>query len=167
MKKFSMLGLSTVLVLGVLSLSDSAFAQQKVTKDQLMGTWTLVSCTNANGSPRAFCANVNARMMLDAMGQYMNLGGPRGRTKCSGACGRAQMSGEQYKAIAQGFAAEFGTWSFNEADQTLTRNRETALFPNNEGEEFKEKVSLSGDELRLVHETGFAVGATDIWRRVR
>ena len=167
MKRISMLSLSAVLALGVASISDSAFAQQKVTKDQLVGTWTLVSCTGANGA--AGCVNVNGRAMFDTTGQIMVTTVPRGRPKCSGACGRAQMSGDQYKAAMQGITAYFGNWSFNEADQTLTETLEAALFPNNEGIGGKSKVSLTGDELRIVYEAGglgFG-GRTEIWRRVR
>jgi len=156
MKRFSVLSLSAVLALAVASISDSTFAQQRVTKDQLVGTWTLVSCT-------AFCVNHNGRMMLDATGQYMITQAPRGRPKCSGTCGRAQMSGDQYKAIAQDFFSDFGNWSFNEADQTLTMTLEAALTPNAEGTQEKWKMSLTGDELRRVD----AAGHTVLWRRVR
>ena len=163
MKRFSILSLSAVLALGVVSISASAVAQQRVTKDQLVGTWTLVSCTDANGGTRPICVNANGRTMFDAAGRYMEMGTPRGRPKCSDSCGRAQMSGDQYKAAAQGVVANFGNWSFNEADQTLTLNREAALFPNFEGRETKTKVSLTGDELRTMTETG----QTIIWRRAR
>ena len=79
MKQFSMLSLSAVLALGVASISGSAMSQQRVTRDQLVGMWTLVSCTDANGGTPARCLNPTGRMMLDARGQYMKLGGPGGR----------------------------------------------------------------------------------------
>jgi hypothetical protein len=169
MKWFSVLSLSTVFALAGASISGGAMAQQRVTGDQLVGMWTLVTCTDANGGTRAICANTRGRMMLDATGQYMTLGGPPGRPKCSGACGRAQLSGDQYKAIAQNFVANSGSWSFNEADQTLTTTVEVSLFPGQEGRVSKDKVSLLGDEMRNVREAGAGapVGATDIWRRVR
>jgi len=168
MKRFSLLSLSAVLALGVVSLSDSAIAQQRVTRDQLVGTWTAVSCTDANGGTPARCVNPNGRRMFDAMGHYMFSGAPRGRPKCSGACGAQQMSGDQYKAATLGFVSNFGNWSFNDADQTLTNTVEAGLFPNNEGREFKWKISLTGDELRLTAiGAGGAAGGTQIWRRAR
>jgi hypothetical protein len=161
MKRFCVLSLSAVLALGVASTFDSSFAQQRVTRDQLVGTWTLISCTDAT---RAVCVNPNGRTIFESNGQFMLITAVRGRPKCSGACGRAQLSGDQYKAIAQDFGANFGSWSFNDADQTLTESREAALFPNTEGTDFKWKVvSLTGDELRMID----AAGHTDIWRRVR
>jgi hypothetical protein len=47
------------------------------------------------------------------------------------------------------YAANYGTWSVNEADKTLTRRYESALRPNNEGTDLKDIVSLAGDELKI------------------
>ena len=78
------------------------------------------------------------------------------------------MSADQWKATAQEFEAHFGPWSFNEADQTMTETNEVSILPNQEGTEFKQKVNLTGDELRI---TGIgangAAGGTAIWRRAR
>jgi hypothetical protein len=56
---------------------------------------------------------------------------------------------EERAAAQQGFAANFGTWSISEADQTLTQHWEGALVPNNEGIEIKTTVSGGGIEQRL------------------
>ncbi len=160
MKRISMLSLSTVLALGIASISNSAIAQQKVTRDQLVGTWTLISCMNANGRCRV---DFNGRMMMDAMGNYIYAASPRNRPKCTvRPCGGGQLNAEQYRATTLGFVSNFGHWSLNDADQTMTLDREGALFSNNEGREVKEKVSLTGDELQLVFDN-----ATEIWRRAR
>jgi hypothetical protein len=59
-----------------------------------------------------------------------------------------------------GFAANFGTWSFNEANKTLTLHYDGALFPNVEGEEVTATVtSFSGDEVKFSDGNG--------WRRAR
>src|SRR5439155_24628054 len=53
------------------------------------------------------------------------------------------------KAVVQGFAANFGTWSVNEADKSFVRRTEANLLPNTEGSETKYSVtSLTGDELK-------------------
>jgi hypothetical protein len=49
-----------------------------------------------------------------------------------------------------GLAANFGTWTVNEADKTMTLHYEGALFPNIEGTDVKQTVSLNGDELRII-----------------
>jgi hypothetical protein len=59
--------------------------------------------------------------------------------------------------------ANFGTWSVNEADKTLTQHVEGALFPNGEGIDLKASVSLTGDELKLV----VVNGGTIMYRRAK
>jgi lipocalin-like protein len=59
-------------------------------------------------------------------------------------------SAEQFKAATQNVVANFGTWSVNEADKTLTRHSEGALIPNAEGNDAKVSVSVAGDELKVV-----------------
>jgi hypothetical protein len=58
--------------------------------------------------------------------------------------------------------AQFGTWSFNEADKTITYHIDGALFPNVEGTEGKATVSVSGDELKIGDTNGQAV-----YRRIK
>ena len=158
MNQFSILSLSAVLALGVASISDSTFAQQRVTKDQLVGTWTLVSvsCPNPNRTPQ--CVDPNGLLMYDANGRYMVITAPRGRPKFTSTGDRTAHSPEEYKAVVEGFVSNFGTWSFNEADQTVTRHEEVTFSPNFEGRDLKASITLVGDELR----TGNAV-----WRRVK
>jgi hypothetical protein len=55
----------------------------------------------------------------------------------------------EFGEAARAFAANFGTWSVNEADKTPIRRFEGALVPNNEGIETN-SISLAGDELKLV-----------------
>jgi len=168
MKQFSMLSLSAILALGAASISDGAFAQQRVTKDQLVGTWTLVSCTDANGGTPAPCVNAKGRTIFEANGQYMLSFAPVGRPKFDDQGGRARRSADQWKAAAQDFYSNFGPWSFNDADQTITQTNEVSIIPNREGREYKSKVSLTGDELRLTAiGAGGDAGRATIWRRVR
>jgi hypothetical protein len=157
----STLSVFALLVIGLVSFP--ATAQQKVAKDQLVGTWTLVSCTGANGGTLPYCINPNGRAVLEASGRYMLIIAARGRPKFTGAFNRATSSAEEYKAVAQGLVAQFGTWSFNEADQTQTDHAEAALSPNTEGTDLKYSVSLTGDELRYVA----ANGGVTVCRRAR
>ena len=79
----------------------------------------------------------------------------RGRPKATPpVTNRTDVTPEYYKAVAQGMVANFGTWSVNEADKTLTQHIEGALFPNGEGSDAKASVSLTGDELKLVAANG-------------
>jgi hypothetical protein len=76
----------------------------------------------------------------------------------------------EFGAAAKAYAANFGTWSVNEADKTLMLRFEGSLVPNLEGNETKSSVSLAGDELKLEYSApgGAAVGViTDVLRRAK
>jgi hypothetical protein len=117
--------------------SADAAAQQKWLKDQLVGTWMLVSYEdiNPNGTKKQYLgANPRGILMLDAGGRYAIMYGPSDRPKLKGS--RAEATAEEFHAAVGTFAASFGTWSVNEADKTLRRRLEGALIPNAEGTEF-------------------------------
>ena len=61
-----------------------------------------------------------------------------------------------------GLQAQFGTWSVDEADKTITLHIDGALFPNVEGTDGKQTVSVSGDEITLVSQFG-----SNVWRRIK
>ena len=129
MNRRSILGLSAVAA-GLVLMSNSAVAQQRSLKEQLVGTWTVVSCdsASANGAKQPFCVNPNGILILDANGRYATIVAARGRPKLASG-NRSEVPAEQFKAAAMGLAANFGTWSVNEADKTLTYRYEGALFP--------------------------------------
>jgi hypothetical protein len=138
------------------SLTLPAFGQSR---EQLVGAWTLVSCNAAT----PFCSpnNPDGIIIFDASGRYAVVIAARDRSKFTDVNrGRAALPAEEYKAAAMGFAANFGTWSFNEANKTLTMSREGALFPNTEGVNVTATISnFSEDELKSSDGNG--------WRRVR
>jgi hypothetical protein len=68
---------------------------------------------------------------------------------------------------ARAFAANFGTWSVNEADKTLIRRFEGAHFPNAEGLEEEASVSLAGDELKLVATSANGTRIEGVYRRAK
>ena len=121
MDQRSILTISATAAVAVALLSGSAFAQQRSLKEQLIGTWTVVSCdsTSANGAKQPFCANPNGVLILDASGRYASVIAARGRPKLSSG-NRSDVPAEQFKAAAMGLAANFGTWSVNEADKTMS-----------------------------------------------
>jgi hypothetical protein len=163
MNRRSILSISAMTALGLALLPSSAVAQQGTLKQQLVGTWTLVSCE----AKQPFCVNPNGTLMLDAGGRYAVMTAARGRPKAPTAPNRADVKPEEYKAIAQGVLANFGTWSVNEADKTLTRQPEGALFPSGEGTEGKVSVSLAGDELKLTATNPAGVKNDTVYRRAR
>ena len=132
-------------IIVAIGLTFPAFGQGASLKEQLVGAWALVSCKSELPGA-SFCASPNGIFIIDATGHYAMVYAARGRPKTS--AGRASPA-EELKAVVTGAAANFGTWSFNEADKTITFHYDGALFPNPEGMDFKSTVSLFGDELKL------------------
>jgi Lipocalin-like domain len=135
--------------------AGDAAGQQQTLKDRLAGLWTYASSeiTLPNGTkqPSVFGANPKGILILDAGGRYadIEMRPDRPKFKASGNF-RVNTPAAEWGEAALAFGANFGTWSVNEADKTLTRRFEGALAPNNEGIETKDSISLAGDELKLV-----------------
>ena len=170
MNQHSLISMSAMTVVAFGLLSGNALAQQKSLKEQLVGAWTLVSCdsTSANGARQPYCApNPNGILILDVSGRYASVIAARARPKFS-TPNRSEAKAEEFKAAALGLVANFGTWSVNEADKTLTSHYEGALFPNIEGTEAKSTVSLSGDELKLIQPSPVLGGRSEsVYRRAK
>jgi Lipocalin-like domain len=103
------------------SRTSCAVSQQKSLKDQLAGVWTLVSCdsTFPNGTKQPYCGNSNGLLVLDAGGRYAMMTAKRDRPKFT-TPNRLEAPAEEFKAAAQGLVAQFGTWSVNDTDKTMT-----------------------------------------------
>jgi hypothetical protein len=140
--------LSAITLLGLALPPSSSVAQQGSLRQQLVGTWTLVSqdTTTANGS-RQQIANPKGIVIFDAGGRYASVGerGDRPKFKSAG----QPTTEELANSTRDYFAANFGTWSVSEADKILTLRLEGALRPNNEGTDIKSSIGLTGDELKL------------------
>jgi hypothetical protein len=161
MNRRNLVRISAITALGVGLVSSTAIAQQRSLKEQLVGTWTLVSneVTPPNGTKgQPYGENPKGILIFQAGGRYVQVDGATNRPKFKTA---GQPTAEELAAATLGhFAANFGTWSVNEGDKTLTRHYELALRPNNEGTDFKHSVNLAGDELKLsgvVPSTGIKV----------
>jgi lipocalin-like protein len=171
MNRRHILSLSVITALGLALLPGSAPAQQKSLKEQVVGTWTAVSSNNVapDGSKRqVFGANPKGILILDAGGQSaVVIGTPdRPKFKATGNL-RAEATAEEWAAAARGFAANFGTWSVDEANKTLIRKYTTALIPNNDGLETKASVSLTGDELKLTATPAAGGKSETVYRRAK
>jgi hypothetical protein len=132
-------------------------------KDQLVGAWALVAC-ESSGALLPYCAGPDAITILDASGHYATIFAGRGRPKYDvKEPYRFNLSAEQIKSVTDGFVANFGTWSVNEADKRITYHIDGALFPNVEGTNFDVTVnSVSEGELKLKGPLG-----QDVWRRLK
>jgi hypothetical protein len=142
MNRRTTLALSTtaLLCLGVALPSSSAVAQQKSLKDQLLGTWTLVSVTEVYQDGRKetpFGPAVKGAVSFDGNGKFTlmiigaDLPNPSGNPRES-------------SRLA---VAYFGTYAVDEAAKTVTYTAERATNPGFDGLARKASVTVSGDEL--------------------
>jgi len=69
---------------------------------------------------------------------------------------------QEYRAIAQGSIAHFGTYVVNEADKTITFHIDTSTFPNWNGVEQRRPLVLSGDDLRWTTPAASGGGSGEI-----
>ena len=138
----SNLGLSALamVTMGLGLLSSNALAQQKSLKEQLVGTWTLVSVVEVYQDGRrenpwglavkgAVSFDGNGKVLLMIIGA--DLSAPSGKPQ------------ESSRMVV----AYFGTYSVDEAAKTVTYTAERATTPNFDGLARKASVRLSGDEL--------------------
>jgi hypothetical protein len=168
MNRRSILNISAMTLLALALVPSSAVAQQETLKQQLIGTWTVVSyeATAANGTKRQI-ANPKGFLIFDGGGRYAQVIARADRAKFKSA---AQPTTEELAAAtADFFAANAGTWSVSEAEKSLTQRFDAALRPNNEGTDIKSSVSLTGDELRVTSVMPLATGARIdiVYRRAR
>ena len=147
MNRRSIFTLATVPALA-LALLPSNLNSQGTLKEQLVGTWTIVSWEDIapNGTKRQI-ANPKGFLIFDSGGRYAQVIARADRPKFKSP---GEPTVEELAAAIEGFfAADAGTWRVSEAEKLLIQIFEAALRPNNEGTLFRSGISLSGDELRL------------------
>lgn len=153
-----------------LGLQKAAVAQQKTLREQLIGTWMLVSNYNVspNGEKRQlFGLNPKGITIYDSSGWYVQMQINPDRPKFKGAT-RLDGTEEENRSLVQGTAGHFGTWAADEAAKTLTVHMEANIFPNDDGSVFTRKISIVGDDMTVSNPNPSAGGSSVIvWRRVK
>ena len=154
--------LSAIVALCVGLCAASATAQQATLKDQIVGTWTMVSSTARFGT------NPKGQMILLPNGRYSFMISRVDVPKFA-ANNVTQGTAEENAAVVKGVIANFGTWSVDEATKTLTTNVEASTYPNLNGASQKRVISsITADELKYTNPTS-AAGTVDkaVWKRVK
>ena len=158
MKQSSIITLSAIMVLGLTLMPGSITAQQRSLKEQLIGTWTLSTDATLGANPKGI-------LIFDAGGRFTRIGEKADRAKLKSA-NISEATPQEFRAAVLGsFGANFGTWSVNEADQSLIVRVEGALNPNLEGAERKDRISVVGDELRIQGPDPGQAGS--VWQRAK
>jgi hypothetical protein len=159
MNRRSIFTLATVAALELALLpSDLNSQQQGTLKEQLVGTWTIVSWESIapDGTKRQI-ANPKGFLIFDSGGRYAQVIARADRPKFRSP---SEPTVEELAAATEDFfAANAGTWRVSEAEKLLIQIFEAALRPDNEGTLFRSGISLSGDELRLTSVRPLPTGA--------
>jgi len=161
MNRRSILNLSGITALGLIMSLNSATAQTKSLKDQLVGTWTLASAD-------AYGTNPKGSYMFDSSGRFsaflMRTDLPKYTSNS-----RTQGTPAEYKGTVDGSIAYFGTYSVNGTDLDL--HIEGSTFANWTGTVQKRaNVSVAGDELKYTvpaQSDGRASTTPTVWKRAK
>jgi hypothetical protein len=171
MNRRSIFSMSAIAALGLVALPTGAVSQQRTLKEQLVGTWTLVSIVatdKAGAKSDRRGPNPKGLLIFEANGRYSLLTSRADIPKFA-IDNANQGTAEEYKAVVTGMIANIGTWSVDETTKTITTNIEAGSFPNLNGNGQKRVISsLTADELRYTNGAS-AVGTVDeaVWRRAK
>ncbi len=145
--------------------------QTKSVKQQLVGTWLLVSdvATRPDGTRfEPFGDNPKGILMFDRMGNFsIQYSGDARRKVASN--NRLEGTPEENKANSVGTQAYYGTYSVDAAGRTLTFHVERNSFPNWDNIDLKRTITLAGDELKWSIPRLSTGGGTaeNVWKRAK
>jgi len=131
--------------LGLPLLAASAVGQQQSLKEQLIGTWTVVSWEQKKGDGtklQQYGANPTGIAFFDTGGRYIITVMRSDRARYASNT-PWQGTAEENKAAAEGTIAYFGTYSVSEADRSIAIHIEGSSFPNWNGADQKHASPLS------------------------
>jgi len=161
---------SVAFLAGGLAAGGATAQQTKSIKDQLVGSWSLVSLVVDQGGKKIepFGPNPIGRMILGADGRFATTSLRPGLPQFASG-NRMQGTPDEHKAIVQGSVAFFGTYTVNEADKSLVFRIEFSTYPNWNGDEQSRIFTLAGDQLSYVNPTTTVGGGTSqvVWKRVK
>ncbi len=171
MNRRNILSLCVLTAFGLALSSGNANAQSKSLKDQLVGTWILVSLDNVrpDGTRQpGYGPNPKGILIFDANGRFSMMQVPANRPKLKSA-NRLEATAEESVAVMHASFATFGTWTVSEPDKTVIQHVEGSLIPNAEGTDSKRIISsLTADELKWTT-PGIAQGGKNesVYRRAK
>jgi hypothetical protein len=149
MNRRSIIDLSAITALGLIISLNSAMAQTKSLKDQLVGTWTLSSAD-------AYGPNPKGSYMFDSNGRFSAILMRNDLSKYA-SNNRTQGTAAEYKGTVDGSIAYFGTYFVSGTDLDL--HVEGSTFPNWTGTVQKRTNVSVGGRIQIYRSCSFG------WRR--
>lgn len=152
----------------VLGTGPCALAQHSLKQGLVGTTWALTSAEmiDSKGAKRPLVlgGDMKGHLALGSNGRYSyQVIGAIPRFPNSE---RLELTAEQNAAVAQGVLSHFGTYTIDEADQSITFNMERSSNPNQNGRSSKRKLTLKGNELVMDNPARASGGQTKVvWKK--
>jgi hypothetical protein len=152
----AILGIGVAFVLAMASGSTLAQSVKSVA-----GTYTIVT-------QPAFGDNPRGRLVLGADGRFL-LMLARATLPKFAAGARDKGTAEENKAVVSGSIANFGTYTINAKDKTITLNMEASTYPNWDGVSQTRPLKVEGDTLSYTVSAPSAGGPpiNVVWKRIK
>ena len=169
MNKRAPFGLLIAMALGLTLVPGGAMAQQKSLKDQIVGTWTLVSWvqTLKDGSKNYRFGNNPKGVNTFSADGHFTLIIMRAELPKISAGNPEKPTPAEAEAITVGSIAYFGTYTVDEAAKTVSLKLDGTTLVNQLGVEQKRVVtSISADEMKYANPVSVLGGNIEVaWKR--
>jgi len=149
--------------------ASGAVGQQQSLREQLVGTWTVVSWEQkkSDGTKlELYGANPAGIAFFDAGGRYIITVMRSDRAKYASNTLR-QGTAEEDKETADGTITYFGTYSLSETDRVMAIHVDGSSFPNWNGSDLKRIVAITGDQLTLTVPIPGGESVDVVWKRAK
>jgi hypothetical protein len=158
------------MITALLAKPASAAAQESL-RDQILGTWTLVSWqqTRPDGSKfQRFGPDPKGMQVFDAIGRYIVMIARSNLPKFA-AKNPNLATAEEARAVIGGAVASFGTYTVDEADRVVVLDVEVSTFPNQVGSVQKRRItSISATSMIQRNPEATSGGEIElVWKRAR
>jgi hypothetical protein len=169
MNRPSILGIAVMTALGLSVLSGSVAAQQKSLKEQLIGTWRLVSSDQVrlDGSKlKQFGNNPTGINVFDANDRFFVLIASADNSKIASNDSNKKTPEEVGGLIPESIAY-YGTYLVSAEEKVVILHLEASTFPNMVGTDQERIItSLTADELRYSNPAAMpGVQVHQVWKR--
>ena len=157
----------TMAAFGLSMMTFDAFGQKQSLKDQLVGTWTLLSWEQKKGDGtklERYGTDPTGIAFFDKGGRYIITVMRSDRAKYASNA-LWQGSPEENKETADGTITYFGTYSAKDGDNSIAIHVEGSSFPNWNGTDQKRFVAITGEQLTLTVSPPGGDAVDVIWKR--
>jgi hypothetical protein len=157
----------TLAAFGSSMMKFDALGQKQLLKEQLVGTWTLLSWEQKkrDGTKvERYGTNPKGIAFFDAGGRYIITVMRSDRAKYASNA-LWQGTPDENKETADGTITYFGTYSISEADSSIAIHVEGSSFPNWNGTDQKRFVAIAENTLMLTVRTSAGDAVDVIWKR--